>query len=79
MNDRDFLFKQDLNLAAASPVPWTPRDVMWGLGVFLLWIFFFAVVGLLGEELELPIDAGLLVVFGEAVLLLPVVLEYMDS
>ena len=61
-----------MDFALVAPVPWAPRDVMWGLGVFLLWILFFAIVGLLGEELKLPIDAGLLVVFGEAVLLLPV-------
>jgi membrane protease YdiL (CAAX protease family) len=71
MNNWDLFNKQNLNLADAPPVPWTPRDVTWGLGVFLLWILFFAIAGLLGEELELPIDAGLLVVFGEAVLLLP--------
>jgi len=72
MNDQNFLSRQNLDFALAAPVPWAPRDVMWGLGVFLLWILFFAIVGLLGEELKLPIDAGLLVVFGEAVLLLPV-------
>lgn len=44
----------------------------WGLTVFILWILFFGVVGLLGQRLALPLDAGLLVVFGEAVLLLPV-------
>jgi membrane protease YdiL (CAAX protease family) len=54
------------------PVPWTPRDVAGGVTFFILWILFFGVVGLLGETLTLPVDAGLLVVFGEAVLLLPV-------
>jgi hypothetical protein len=54
------------------PVPWTPRDVAWGLIVFILWILLFAVVGVLGERYHLPFDIGLVVVFGEAVLLLPV-------
>ena len=72
MHNRNFFDKQKLELSYSPPVPWTPRDVAWGLGVFILWILFFAVTGLLGQRLELPIDAGLLVVFGEAVLLLPV-------
>ncbi len=54
------------------PVPWTPRDVAGGVTIFILWILFFGVVGLMGQALALPVDAGLLVVFGEAVLLLPV-------
>ncbi len=53
-------------------VPWTPRDVAWGLLVFVLWIILLALTGLAGEQLDLPLDAGLLIVFGEAVLLLPV-------
>ncbi len=52
-------------------MPWTPRDVVWGLMVFVLWILSFAMIGFLGESLTLPVDAGLLIVFGEAVLLLP--------
>jgi membrane protease YdiL (CAAX protease family) len=46
--------------------------VGWGLGVFVLWILFFGIVGLIGERVAWPVDAGLMVVFGEAVLLLPV-------
>ncbi|MBE7549860.1 MAG: CPBP family intramembrane metalloprotease [Anaerolineales bacterium] len=55
----------------APPVPWTPRDVVGGLLVFVLWILFFVGMGLAGTQLELPVDTGLVIVFGEAVLLLP--------
>ncbi|MBN1221548.1 MAG: CPBP family intramembrane metalloprotease [Anaerolineae bacterium] len=53
-------------------VPWTPRDVTWGLVVFVLWVLFLLVASLLGEQLALPVDVGLVVIFGEAVLLVPV-------
>ncbi|MBI1881069.1 MAG: CPBP family intramembrane metalloprotease [Chloroflexi bacterium] len=52
-------------------IPWTPRDVAWGLLGFVLWILFFIGVGLVGATLQLPIDTGILIVFGEAILLLP--------
>jgi membrane protease YdiL (CAAX protease family) len=61
-----------LNISPTSPTPWTPRDVAWGLGVFVLWICFLAMVGLTTEIRELPIDASLVVIFGEIVLLIPV-------
>ncbi len=54
------------------PVPWTPGDVGWGLLVFVGWMIVFGAIGLLGEEIGLPIDTGVIVVFGEAILLLPV-------
>jgi membrane protease YdiL (CAAX protease family) len=60
------------SLTPALLVPWTPRDVAWGLGVFVLWILLFGLAGLMGESVDLPVDAGLMVVFGEAVLLIPV-------
>lgn len=53
------------------PVPWTPRDVGWGLLVFGGWLVFFLVIGLLGEAQKLPFDPGLIIIFGEAILLLP--------
>lgn len=56
----------------ARRVPWTPRDVIWGLSVFALWLLLFLAFGLFGESLTLPVDPGLVIVFGEAVLLLPV-------
>jgi membrane protease YdiL (CAAX protease family) len=56
---------------SGPPVPWTPRDVAAGLLVFVLWILFFVVMGLAGARLDLPVDAGLVIVFGEAILLLP--------
>ncbi len=53
------------------PVPWTPRDVGWGLLVFGGWLLLFLVVGLLGAKQSLPLDTGLIIVFGEMILLLP--------
>jgi membrane protease YdiL (CAAX protease family) len=53
-------------------VPWTPRDVAWGLLIFVLWILFLLLAGLIGEKLVLPIDMSLIIIFGEAVLLVPV-------
>jgi hypothetical protein len=55
----------------APAVPWTPRDVAWGLLVFVVWIIFFLSIGALGVALELPVDPGLAIVFGEAILVLP--------
>lgn len=56
----------------STAIPWTPRDVAGGLVGFVLWIILFMGVGLIGAQLQLPLDLGILVVFGEAVLLLPV-------
>lgn len=53
------------------PVPWTPRDVAWGLLVFVGWILFFILISVIEAQLHLPVDAGLVIVFGEAILLLP--------
>jgi membrane protease YdiL (CAAX protease family) len=53
------------------PVPWTPRDVGWGLLIFGGWLLSFLVIGLWGTTQKLPFDFGLIIVFGEAVLLLP--------
>jgi membrane protease YdiL (CAAX protease family) len=61
----------NLSEQSSSPIPWTPRDVLLGLLVFVLWILFFVGIGLVGAQLQLPIDTGILIVFGEAVLLLP--------
>jgi membrane protease YdiL (CAAX protease family) len=63
--------KFSLSERPISPVPWTPRDVAWGLGAFVLWILLLLLVGILSEKFELPIDTSLLIVFGEAVLLIP--------
>lgn len=64
--------EQKLNFPPTPPVPWTPRDVAWGLGVFGLWLCTFIVAGLLADWLKLPLDPGLVVIFGEVILLLPV-------
>jgi membrane protease YdiL (CAAX protease family) len=70
--DNLFSDKPKFQPSSPPPVPWTPRDVAWGLGVFVLWIVCLGLITALGEKLSLPLDAGLIVVFGEAVLLLPV-------
>ncbi len=72
MNQQEPRDSYQPSLTSAPLVPWTPRDVAWGLGVFVLWILLFGIVGLVGESVALPVDAGLMVVFGEAVLLIPV-------
>jgi membrane protease YdiL (CAAX protease family) len=58
--------------SSISAVPWTPRDVAWGLLAFVLWILFLLLAGVIGENLTLPVDMGLVIIFGEAVLLVPV-------
>lgn len=55
-----------------AAVPWTFSDVMWGLAGFVVWLVLFGVVSFVGQESQLPLDTGLIIVFGEAVLLLPV-------
>lgn len=60
------------NGSSIPSVPWTPRDVAWGLLTFVLWIVFLLLAGLIGENLALPVDMGLVIIFGEAVLLVPV-------
>jgi membrane protease YdiL (CAAX protease family) len=64
--------RKESSLSFPPPVPWTPRDVAWGLLGFVLWMLFLLVAALLGERLALPVDMGLVVIFGEVVLLLPV-------
>jgi uncharacterized protein len=53
------------------PPPWTPRDVGWGLLAFGGWLILFLVIGSWGEVQKLPVDLGLIVIFGEAILLVP--------
>jgi hypothetical protein len=45
---------------------------MWGLVVFILWIFFLLIASLISKNLALPVDMGLLIIFGEVILLVPV-------
>jgi membrane protease YdiL (CAAX protease family) len=48
------------------------RDVAWGVALFVLCFSLLLVISLLGQELVLPFDASLVIIFGEVVLLLPV-------
>lgn len=59
------------NLPEPPPVPWTPRDVAWGIGAFILWLLLFVLLSLVGDMLTIPGDPGLYVVFGEMLLLIP--------
>ena len=52
-------------------VPWTPRDVGWGLVAFALWIVIFLLLGLAGEYLGLGLDPSITVIFGTSLLLIP--------
>jgi len=54
------------------PVLWTPGDVVWGLIIFLFWTLLFGLIGLAAERMAWPVDLGVLVIFGEAILLFPV-------
>ncbi len=61
------------NTAALSgpTVPWTPRDVAWGLIMAVLWVIAFVIIGGLGKEFGLVIDPSVLVIFGTLLLLIP--------
>jgi len=52
------------------PVPWTARDVWWGLGVMVLSLAVVAAVLLIARPV---LDAGLIVSLGELVMAVPVV------
>lgn len=69
--DQFFPADSKKNSPEPPPVPWTPRDVAWGIGTFILWLLLFVLLGLVGEMLAIPGDPGLYVVFGEALLLIP--------
>lgn len=55
-----------------SAVPWTARDVIWGLVAALLWVLVLIIVGNLIQRLGWSIDSSWLVVIGTAGLLLPI-------
>jgi len=63
---------QSINTQATHPVPWTPRDVSWGLALAVLWIIAFVILGEVGNRLGLEIDSSMVVVLGTLLLLLPV-------
>jgi len=68
-------FQQNFPPKQTTPppsVPWTPVDVVWGLIIFLVWTLLLGVIGLLAERMAWSVDLGLLVIFGEAILLVPV-------
>ncbi len=59
----------EVNMAG---VPWTPRDVWWGLLAFAVWMTAFVLSALLLRENRLAVNPGLIVSAGEALLVVPV-------
>jgi membrane protease YdiL (CAAX protease family) len=53
-------------------VPWTSRDVWWGVGIMAVWMAVFVALSLLVQFAELDINPGLFVGLAELVLLVPV-------
>jgi membrane protease YdiL (CAAX protease family) len=68
MEDRSVLEQ----LSHFPPVPWTPRDVFWGLGTSLLLVFTLILVGGLLKRLGVSVDTSLVIIFGTGLLLLPI-------
>ncbi len=64
-------FEQNDKAVVIPPVPWTPRDVMWGLAMAILWIVVFVIIGGLGERFGLSIDPSLIIIVGTFLLLIP--------
>ena len=54
-----------------TPVPWTTRDVAWGLVTFVGWMLAVLVAGQIVTVLGLNIDPSLVIIFGTALLLVP--------
>jgi len=59
------------SLTKAPTVPWTPRDVFWGLMASLLLVLVLLIIGVIVEQLNFSIDSSLVVVLGTSLLLLP--------
>ncbi|MFQ5578628.1 MAG: lysostaphin resistance A-like protein [Anaerolineae bacterium] len=53
-------------------VPWTTRDVWWGLAAFGLWLAMFVVSAPLLQTVLTRLDVGVVITMGELLLLLPV-------
>jgi membrane protease YdiL (CAAX protease family) len=62
----------EYNSQLQPAVPWTGRDVLLGLGLALLWIFFLIILSNLSQRNGWVIDSGVVVVIGTAGLLLPI-------
>ncbi len=63
---------QNFRIPAPPTVPWTAGDVGWGLLMSLGLILLLALVSEFVRRLDNPIDPSLVVVFGTALLLIPV-------
>jgi hypothetical protein len=55
-----------------TDIPWTTRDVWWGVGFLAVWVAVFVSLSLLGKIAELDINPGIFVGLAELVLLIPV-------
>ncbi len=61
-----------LELPPAPSVPWTPKDVFWGVVSAIVIIILLAVASALVERWGLPLDSSLVVNVGTLMLLIPV-------
>ncbi len=66
------IFDQTSDISTTYTVPWTPRDVFWGLVMAFLWIIAFIILSNFSQKLGLFIDSSLIVVIGTLFLLIPV-------
>ena len=62
---------QNIEQNAFPVVPWTRRDVWFGIGGLALWIILSAAIGFVGILLGLKLDLGVYISLGEALLLIP--------
>ncbi len=52
-------------------VPWTAKDVFWGVAMAVLWIIVFSLISGVSHRVGLSIDPSIIVVFGTLLLLVP--------
>ena len=66
------LESQSMEADETGAVPWTPRDVVWGIIAAAVILLLFVLVSSLIERWAAPLDPGLMVNIGTLVLLIPV-------
>jgi membrane protease YdiL (CAAX protease family) len=65
------IFQQGDDILPSPTIPWTPRDVAWGLIMAVAWIIVFVILGGLGAQFGLTIDPSVVIIFGTLLLLIP--------
>lgn len=63
---------EQANLPLAPSVPWSPQDVFWALVMAIFWVLLFVIIGGVGSRWGWSIDSGVLILFGTAILLIPI-------